>query len=292
MESGGAMLQSIVAEPHMAQRTAADVAASAPPRVLITGASRGIGAAVARCFARRHRGAHLALLARSNSKPSHPNLDGTLLEVVRDCEALGAVAIPYEVDLRDAPCAHETAKSAVHAFGGLDVLVNNASALELSRRPSMKHVSVVTDVNIKGTMAISTACASALRDSHGAMVTLSPPVDPDRPDWVANHPHYTISKYAMTWMTMGFAEEGVRANCLWPRFTVATAATRAIERLGVIDGAFSLGRPVEEVADAIHYLAMSPTTGRTLFDDEAHPDMPLPPKGAPLDAFVQQQPGG
>lgn len=271
---------------HITPRAMADVAATAnPPRVLITGASRGIGAAVARCFARRHPGAHIALLARSASKPSHPALEGTLLDVARDCEALGAMALPIEMDLRGD--ARHAVRSAVHSFGGLDVLVNNASALNVSARPSEKQVSLVTDVNVKGTLAVSLACAEALRLSEGSMVTMSPPVDLDRPEWIAGHPHYTVSKYAMTMMTLGFAATGIRANCLWPRYMVSTAATKTLEMAAGADGAYSRGRPPEDVADAIYALATSDLSGHALYDDEAYPDMPPPPKGAPLDAFVQ-----
>lgn len=264
------------------------MSSSTPLRVLITGASRGIGAAVARCYARRHPGVHLALLARSSLRPVHSALRGTLQEVAKDCEDLGAVALPLQVNLQDPVCTDAVVRNALRAFGGLDVLVNNASALDTRARPKPKHTALVTDVNVRGTLVVSLACADALSESGGAMVTLSPPIDTQRPDYLARHVHYTVSKYAMTHMTLGFAAEGIcRANCLWPRYTVSTAATEALELNGLAKGAFSRGRDPEEVAEAVVALAASPLSGMALLDDEALPTMRPPPEKAVLDLFVE-----
>ena len=262
-----------------AAASVAERASSSSPmrRVLVTGASRGIGAAVARRYARE--GAIVALVARSRDAPVHAGLEGTLDEVARDVERLGGVAVPLVGNVRHD--AYDVATSALRALGGLDVLVNNASALDLAHRPSAAKAALVLDVNARGTLLTSLACADALRESGGAMVTLSPPVNLAKPEWIAAHPHYTVSKYAMTLSTLAFAQDGVRANCLWPRHTVATAATARLE--AAVPGAYSRGRAADLVAEAIYALAASPRSGEALFDDEV---IDMPPTDAPLDLFV------
>ena len=254
-------------------------------RAIVTGASRGIGAAVARRLA-RVPGAKIALLARSLDAPSHRTLEGTLDEVAADVRELGATAVPIAVDLRDAHEAACAVHTALQAFGGgrLDLLVNNASALDLQRRPPPARTSLVIDVNARGTLAVALACANTLKASGGAMVTLSPPVRLDKPEWIASHPHYTLSKYAMTLATLGFAADGVRANTLWPRRTVATAATRSLE--DVLEGAFTRGRHPDDVARAVHSLALSDRRGECLFDDEV---VHMPNSDAPLDLFCEER---
>lgn len=251
-------------------------------RVLVTGASRGIGAAVARRVALQYPGkARIGLLARSMRHPSHAGLEGTLEGVAQELRSLGAKEVHVErADLKDADETSRATQRLVEALGGkLDLLVNNASALDLHRRPTPKQAGLVLDVNVKGTLAVSLACADALRG--GAMVTLSPPLS-ERYDWIADHPHYTVSKYAMTTMTLGFSADGVRANTLWPRHTVATAATERLE--AVVEGAHSKGRHPDDVALAVLSLAASKRTGEMLFDDEV---APLAPTEAPLDLFVE-----
>ena len=263
-------------------------------RVLITGASRGLGAATAFRFVRRFPGARLALLARSLDAPVSDQLQGDLRRIARDAEALGAeVAVPMALDLR-APCEviSETVHAALDALRDdaadlrrLDVLVNNASALDTTRRPTPKRTQLVLDVNARGTLAVSLACAPALQAADGAVVTLSPPVNLQQLQWLGQHPHYTVSKYAMTLSTLAMAGNGLRANCVWPRYTAATAATKRLEREGVLANAYSCGRPAEEVAEAIVTLSQQSRVGECLFDDEVC-TLPPAPLGAPLDAFV------
>lgn len=256
-------------------------------RVLVTGASRGIGAAVARAFAQKHGAdATIAVLGRSLSEPSHGALSGTLLETMRAVESFGAGAIPLQANLR---CAEETVdavRSALRSLGGLDVLVNNASALDLQGR-TIRQMDLVHQVNARATLLMNTECRGALEESSGSVVTMSPPIRLGRLEWISPHPAYTVSKYSMTLSTLAFASERVRANCLWPRYTVATSATRRLERLGAPGAPHAEGRPAEDVALAVYALATSTAwNAQTLFDDDV---IQLPPTRAPLDLFATDE---
>lgn len=269
-----------------------------PLRVLITGASRGIGAAVARRFANEN--AHIALLARSSDRPAHSNLSGTLLEVAQDVEARGGSAWVFGMDMWDDPkLIRRQVHNAIGVLGGLDVLINNASALDVSCEPTAIKTSLVMDVNAKGTLSVCLECAPALRESVGSMVTLSPPIDLSRPDWIAAHPHYTISKYAMTMATLGFASDGIRANCVWPRHTIATAATKRLETMGALPHAYTKGRDPKTLANIVYALATQPhLSGHAMLDDEVADrlvdfgftdtlvELILEDCDAPLDAFA------
>lgn len=257
-------------------------------RVIITGASRGIGAAIAREFARRHgSGLTVALLGRSMSKPTHPSLEGTLLDTTRQVEASGAAALPMEVDLRDGQALRDALSKLVHAFDGLDVLVNNASVLVADPHPTVKEMDLLHAVNVRATLIGLQECADALAASRGSVVTVSPPIRAGRLDWISAHPAYTLSKYGMTLATLGAASDRVRANCLWPRRTVATAATRRLEEAGLLPDAFSRGRDPAVVARAVHALAVETShNAECLFDEDL---VDVPADGAPLDAFVDEQ---
>ena len=254
--------------------------------MLITGASRGIGAATARLFARTHGASlRIALLGRSKDGPSHVALSGTLLETARDVEEHDGAAFPVAVDMSDGSALVAAVEQAVHTLGGLDVLVNNASVLATTPTLSPKRMDLMHAVNTRGTLLCIQTCAEALAESRGAIVTMAPPIRLGRTEWVAAHPAYTISKYGMTLATLGAASARVRANCLWPRRTVATAATRLLEDTGVLPGAFSRGRSEDFVARAVHAVAVERTcNAETLLDE----DVLDPDDGgdAPVDAFV------
>jgi citronellol/citronellal dehydrogenase len=273
----------------MMMRTAPAVLVEAAPRlakkrVLVTGASRGIGRATALRFAAE--GASVALLARSHSAPVHRFLEGSLCEVARDVEALGGSALPLACDLRDTAATQRAIRTVLDAWGGeLDVLVNNASALDLAHTPTPKQASLVLDVNARGTLVAALECERALRATGGAMVTLSPPVDLRHAVRIAAHPHYTLSKYAMTMVALGMAERGIASNSLWPRHLIATAATASLERR--VPGAHSKGRAPSEFADVVYALAHSERTGQMLYDDEV---LPMPATEALRDPVFADAP--
>lgn len=254
-------------------------------RVLITGASRGIGAAVARTFAQRWGGeAQIGLLARSATRPSHDELTGTLLDTMREVHALGGMAVPLEVDMRDGRALQEAVRKVLHTLGGLDVLVNNAGALATAAHPSLKQLDVLHAVNTRAPLICLAETRDALEASEGAVVSISPPVRTGRLEWIRAHPAYTISKYGMTLATLGAASDRVRANCLWPRRTIATSATALLERTEQIPDAYTRGRPVDVFAGAVCDLATRrDLNARTLLDEEL---VQYADSSAPWDAFV------
>ena len=240
-------------------------------RVIVTGASRGIGAAIAKRFS--CPGTQVTLLARS--KPD-------LMETADDVEQRGGTAHPMSVNLRDTMELRTALRTGVDKMGGVDVLINNASALCLDARPTISRMNLVHEVNTRATMICIRELYEDLTTSRGSIVTMSPPIRLGRLDWVSNHPAYTISKYGMTLVTLGAASEHVRANCLWPKRTVSTAATRMVEP--DFPGSFTRGRPPSHVAEAVWELVTSSTyNAQTLLDDH------LIRGGcddAPLDLFV------
>ena len=171
----------------------------------------------------------------------------------------------------------------VGAAGGLDVLVNNASALVTKR----KQMDLAYEVNTRHEICLD-ECEAALEASCGAVVTMSPPSRLGRLEWIRRHgAAYTLSKYSMTLATLAKASTRVRANCLWPRHMVATAATARLEAEEGVEGAFSRGRCADDVARAVYAMATHPTwRARTLLDDEV---CDLPAVDAPLDAYVETE---
>ncbi len=216
--------------------------------VFITGASRGIGRAIGVACARQ--GANVVVAAKT--KVRHPKLPGTIHDAAEEMERAGGRALAVECDLRSEEQVAEAVSRAVDAFGGIDVLVNNASAIFLADTAGtpMKRWDLMHQVNVRGTFLATQACLPHLaRGRNPHVLVLSPPLSLE-PRWFASHGAYTISKYGMSMCVLGMAEElrgkGIAVNALWPRTVIATAA---LNLLGG-DETARHGRKPEVVADA------------------------------------------
>ena len=204
----------------------------------------------------------------------HPKLPGTVFTAAEEIEAAGGEALPIVGDIRDAEAVEAAAAQTAERFGGIDLVVNNASAINLApmRELPVKRFDLMQQINARGTFVVTQACLPHLRESdHAHVLTLSPPLSVD-PRWLAGHSAYTLSKMGMTMITLGVAadeaEAGIGANCLWPRTIIATAA---VQNLLGGDEAMARARTPEILADAAHaILARDPrsTTGNTFIDDE------------------------
>lgn len=254
-------------------------------RVIVTGASRGIGRAIALRFARD--GAEVALLGRSVSESVLP---GTLREVHDEiCEAGWTPPHVVRADATDGEGFTSSIGEAVDLLGGrVDVLVNNASALVLDQHATSKQMDLLHSVNTRSTLLAIQGTRAAMRFSHNAnVVTLSPPIRLGRLEWISDSPAYTVSKYGMTLATLGAASGTVRANTLWPRRLVATEATKRLEREGIVAWAFRDGRPASHVAEAVHRLVCrSSLNARMLLDDDVL-GTHRKDASAPLDRYVE-----
>ena len=238
--------------------------------IFMSGGSRGIGLAIAQRAARD--GARVALIAKT-AEP-HPKLPGTVYSAAEEISAAGGEALPIVGDIRDAGAVEDAVARTVERFGGIDIVVNNASAINLSpmRDLEVKRFDLMQTINARGTFVVTRACLPHLRQSdHAHVLTLSPPLSAD-PRWLRGHSAYTLSKMGMTMITIGLAadeaEAGVAANCLWPRSIIATAAVQNV--LGG-DEAMARARTPEIVADAAYaILVRDPRecTGNTFIDDE------------------------
>ncbi|MGQ0631392.1 MAG: SDR family oxidoreductase [Sporichthyaceae bacterium] len=236
--------------------------------MVMSGGSRGIGLAILLAAARE--GANAVLLAKTDQVD--PRLPGTVHTAVAEIEAAGGKAVAVVGDVRNEDDVQRAVDTAVTTFGGVDICVNNASALNLSGTEDLapKRFDLMQQINARGTFVLSRACAPHLRKSgEGQILTLSPPLNLS-PRWLGAHPGYMLSKYGMTLLTLGFAaefaESGVTANCLWPRTTIATAAV-----LNLIPGAAESSRSPEIMGDAaLAILTANPhrRSGETLIDDE------------------------
>ena len=194
--------------------------------LFITGGSRGIGLAIALRAARD--GANVVIAAKT-SQP-HPKLEGTIHTAAEAIIAAGGKALPLLLDVRDAEAIERAVTQAAESFGGIDICVNNASAINLARSEEMevKRFDLIQQINMRGTFLVSRACLPFLRKSPNPHVlALSPPLTM-RADWFAQHLPYTLSKYGMSMVMFGMAEEfraeGIAFNALWPKTTIATAA--------------------------------------------------------------------
>jgi citronellol/citronellal dehydrogenase len=236
--------------------------------MFMSGGSRGIGLAIAARAAQD--GAKVALIAKT-AEP-HPKLPGTIYTAAEEIEAAGGEALPIVGDIRDENAVAAAVQQTVERFGGIDLVVNNASAINLSpmRELPVKRFDLMQQINARGTFVVTQACLPHLRESeHAHVLTLSPPLSIDR-RWLAAHSAYTLSKMGMSMITLGVAadEPGIGANCLWPRTIIATAA---VQNLLGGDEAMARARTPEILADAAHAILVrdpSGCTGNTFLDDE------------------------
>ena len=242
--------------------------------LFITGGSRGIGLAIAVRAARD--GANVAIAAKTVEP--HPRLPGTIHSAAAAIEDAGGRALPIACDIRDENAVQAAVKATAEHFGGIDILVNNASAISLTGTAAtpMKRFDLMFGVDVRGTFACSQACLPHLKASSAAgrnphILTLSPPLNLDA-KWFRDHVAYTIAKYGMSMCVLGMAEEfradGIAVNALWLRTVIATAAVAMIP--GASERVDMMRRP-EILADAAHAILTRDgrsTTGRFFIDEE------------------------
>ncbi len=238
--------------------------------LFISGASRGIGLSIGLRAARD--GANVALIAKTADP--HPKLEGTIYTAAEAIESAGGQALPIVGDIRDEESVVGAVAATVERFGGIDVCVNNASAINLSGILDlpMKRYDLMQSINTRGTFLVTKTCLPHLLEAENPHVlTLSPPLNLS-PRWLGPHVGYTIAKYGMSMVALGVAEEfrerGVASNALWPRTIIATAA---VQNLLGGDAAMARSRRPEIMADAAHAILNRPAgeaTGNCYIDDE------------------------
>jgi citronellol/citronellal dehydrogenase len=237
--------------------------------LFITGASRGIGLAIAKRAA--EDGANIAIAAKTVDP--NPKLEGTIHSAAKEIEAAGGAALAVECDIRSEDDVQRAVAETVERFGGIDICVNNASALSLTpiEKTELKRFDLMFGVNTRGTFLTSKTCLPHLkRAGNPHILVLSPPLDM-HPKWFSGHVAYSIAKYGMSLCVLGLSDElkkdGVAVNALWPRTTIATAAVKNI--LGG-DKLMRMSRTPEIVAEAAHLVFSQPAkqfTGHFLIDD-------------------------
>ncbi len=237
-------------------------------KIFITGGSRGIGLEIAKRAARD--GALIAIAAKTSDP--HPLLPGTIFTAAKEIEASGGTALPIQCDIRDEAQIESSIAQAVAQFGGLDILVNNASAINLT--PTLdtpaKRFDLMFDINVRGTFLVSQAAIPHLKKSANPhILTLSPPINLQG-KWFKRHVAYTMSKYGMSMTVMGLAEEfkrdGIGINALWPRTVIDTAALQMIPGMDT-----DFCRKPEIMGDAAYAIfnrKASDCTGNFFIDDE------------------------
>jgi citronellol/citronellal dehydrogenase len=250
--------------------------------MIMSGGSRGIGLAIALRAARD--GANVALLAKT-AEP-HPKLAGTVYTAAEEIEAAGGKALPIVGDVREEESVRAAVEATVERFGGIDIVVNNASAIDLSDAEDlpMKRFDLMQSINARGSFLLSREAAPHLKKGENSHVlTLSPPLDM-KPKWFAQHLAYTMSKFGMSMVTLGMAEryreDGVAFNSLWPRTLIATAA---VEFIVGGEAAMKRARTPEIMADAAHAILVRDSrsfTGNFVIDDEI-----LTEEGADLSGY-------
>jgi citronellol/citronellal dehydrogenase len=239
--------------------------------VLISGGTRGIGKAIALRLAKE--GANIAIVGKT-AEPN-PKLEGTIYSAAEEIAAAGGGRVlPLQGDIRFEENIQSIVAQTVETFGGIDILVNNASAINLAATEQVepKRYDLMHDVNVRGTFFMSQACIPHLKQAHNPhILNLSPPLNLDS-RWFAPHLAYTLSKYGMSMIVLGLAEElkqyRIAANALWPRTTIATAAVK-----NLLGGDFLIqrSRTAEIVADAAFYILQKPSfesTGNFFIDED------------------------
>ncbi|WP_096664218.1 SDR family oxidoreductase [Polaromonas sp. AET17H-212] len=239
--------------------------------LFITGASRGIGLAIATRAAAD--GANIVILAKTTDP--NPKLPGTIYSAAEAVKAAGGQALPLAVDIRDEDAVTAAVAKAVEVFGGIDILVNNASAISLTdtEHTPMKRYDLMNGINARGTYLCTQACLAELKKSAQAgrkpqVLTMSPPLSMKQ-HWFENHTAYTMAKYGMSMCTLGhsgeFRKYGIAVNSLWPRTAIATAALQMIPGVDV-----NMCRKPEILSDAAYLIltSLSSNTGNFYLDDE------------------------
>lgn len=238
--------------------------------ILMSGGSRGIGLAIALRAAAD--GANIAMLAKTDTP--HPKLEGTIHTAAEQIRAAGGQALPIVGDVREDDDITEAVLKTQGEFGGIDIVINNASVIDLSRSLDLgpKKYDLMQDVNVRGTFMLSRAAVPILKDAENPhILSLSPPLNAT-PKWLGAHTGYTLAKFGMTMATLGlaaeFARDGIAANTLWPRTTIATAAVKNL--LGG-DKVMAASRTPEIYADAAYAVLVKPAasyTGQTLIVED------------------------
>ena len=237
--------------------------------VLITGASRGIGKAIGLRLAKE--GANIVIASKSITE--NPKLGGTIFSAAAEMEAAGGKALAVQCDIRFEEQVQQVVDQAVEKFGGIDILINNASAISLTNteQTEAKRFDLMHDINVRGTFFVCKACIPFLKKSSNAhILNLSPPISMDM-KWFANHLAYTISKYNMSMIALGLAAElkkyNIASNALWPKTTIATAA---VQNLLGGEMLMNMSRTTEIMADAAYYILSKRSTectGNTFIDE-------------------------
>jgi len=238
--------------------------------VLITGASRGIGKAIGLRLAKE--GANIVIASKSVEE--NPKLGGTIFTAAAEMEAAGGKALAVQCDIRFEDQVQNVVDKAITTFGGIDILINNASAISLTNteQTEPKRFDLMYDINVRGTFFVSKACIPFLKKATNPhIINLSPPMNMDM-KWFSNHLAYTMSKYNMTMIALGHATElkkfNIAANTLWPKTTIATAAVQNILGGQML---MNMSRTPEIMADAAYYIltkASTQCTGNTFIDEE------------------------
>jgi citronellol/citronellal dehydrogenase len=239
--------------------------------LFITGASRGIGLSIGKRAAAD--GANVVIVAKTTDP--NPKLPGTIYSAAEEIKAAGGQALPLQVDIREEEAVQAAVAKAVEMFGGIDILVNNASAISLTdtEHTPMKRYDLMNQINARGTYLCTQACLAELKKSAAAgrnphVLNMSPPLSMKQ-HWFAPHTAYTMAKYGMSMCTLGhsgeFKKYGIAVNSLWPRTAIATAALQMIPGVDT-----DLCRKPEILSDAAYFILTSPSTnsGNFYIDDE------------------------